>query len=625
MQISASHQARKGGYLAAFFSILILFFTSTQSAQASEADELNSISAYQQKAHQLALAKSPMWSALLHADQGGFHITSSKFLLSADTPELERELNLTIAWLMSGEAGAVCRYPARYLWLREALAIPEQALESCDELQEFLTRAPAERVDLVFAAENITQASSMMGHVFLKLSGKSSMGQSTEHAVSFFTDAAGYNLPKLFFDSMVIGKLGYFSLSPYSEKLQLYVGEEQRSVWEYELRFSAAQRRLLQAHLIELKQAKLTYFFQKYNCATLLDFVIAVAAGKSLDKSGFWVTPKDVVKRAYALNLIESSRVHAPNQWLLRAYQTGLTASQVEHVAEAVKQQQSISFTAPISDAAKAQMLALADTYAAYLTDRELLKGPEVAAYRQSLRENRRQLPSPEFQFESLKDPANSPQDSQWDLGLTRQGKANNLRFVINPASHHLSDDNRTYNTESDLRVFETSLLVGLDRRSLQLERMTVYSSQLLMPYDGLTRTWSNAVLVELARQPKQDGGNALRWQLGAGRGLSWRVFDDIDIAAMLNGGLSNRSDQWRLYLEPQVTMVVRSLFDSKMIVRLSQVSNLERDQQALSRVQWEQVKYFDGQTWSLHFAWKRERMTGFSRSQWDLFVRRFF
>ena len=56
----------------------------------------------------------------------------------------------------------------------------------------------------------------------------------------------------------------------------------------------------------ELKHAKLTYFFQDYNCATLLHFVLSLG-DRPLPETPGWMTPKDVVRQLSMAGMIGSA------------------------------------------------------------------------------------------------------------------------------------------------------------------------------------------------------------------------------------------------------------------------------------------------------------------------------
>lgn len=636
MQIIAFNRIKKGGCQAAFFSLVFWFvvllliahpnaFAEVEQQDDAKLETRKVVQTLIEKSKLRKLVQEPRWLALLHVNEDGFQIKNGDFLLSARAPSLQSELDATLHFLYLGESKNVCRFPARYLWLRQQLDAPELPINLCEDFQEFIQRAPAEQISLVFASENISQPSSMMGHVFLKLSGADVQGSYREHAISFFTDAAGFNAPKLFFDSMVVGKRGFFALSPYSEKLQLYLGEEQRNVWEYRLRLDHAQRYLLQAHLIELKQTELTYFFQKYNCATVVDFILAVGSGRSSRNAGFWLTPKDVVKRAQQVDLIETSIVLPPNRWLVRAFSDNLSWTDVEQTKGAVEQLQ-LPKMSPNEILRQEQIRSLALAYLSYREEQKSVNATQAALYRSRLQEYAPTAKSGfGFSVDERRNPYNMPQDSQWDIGLVRRNGENFARYTVTPASHHLEDDNRSYANESELLIFEASFLQNLMRRQFLLDQFMIYSAKSMIPYDAMTGGVSGAVQVNLGPQFGRHGELKQTWQAGAGIGLSQRWMSDLDFSMQVNSGLSNRLGQYRLFLQPQVTIVVRSLFDMKTILSYSHLSTVAHDQHGVHSLRWQQAKYFAGQTWSLHASFQRDWVADHVKNQFELRIRHLF
>ncbi|MBI3712109.1 MAG: DUF4105 domain-containing protein [Burkholderiales bacterium] len=512
------------------------------------------------------LANDPVWSALLHVDKGRANIQDAAFLLSSPDFSLQGELEATLIQLYVANPSQLCRFPARYLWLQQRLNLPELALDSCPELSEFSQLAPAEKIDLVFASENLAQAASMMGHVFLKLSGTRPDGHAVEHAISFYTDAGTINLPKLFFDSMVIGKTGYFTLSPYHEKLQQYLRDEQRTIWEYELRLDAQQRRLIQAHLLELKQAKLIYFFQNYNCATVVDFIVALARKEGLEQQGFWLTPKDVVKRAYAAQLVESSKLISPPRWLARVLSDQLSSQDVLEVKNWVVHE---SLPEPALSAEKNTRdylkLELAKAFQAYRLDTGMVTTSSAKNYQANLNTYvRSQFPERQLSVDQSTNPVETPQDSQMELGMVRQHGANYVKLGLTPASHHLEDDNRHYLGESELLLFDLSVLKKLEGRELSLDRFVIYGTKSLLPYDALTGGWSGAIRLGMETQDSKRMSPQKMMFVEGGVGVTKRYLSDLDAYALMNAGLGAQGGYGQIYVQPEFGVILREVYDMK-------------------------------------------------------------
>jgi Domain of unknown function (DUF4105) len=620
-QETSNRISKKGG-LAAFFLIhLALKYATLFVPVSAYADQSSVSEAISSRAIQAGISKQPTWAALLHVADGKAHITSGDFLLSGSKFSLENELVATIALFYAvnapgeiikkhlhaererGEALAVCRFPARYLWLKSQIDIPALPIEACESLNEFKQRAPADEIAVVFASENLAQPSSMMGHVFLKLSGTNERQQYVQHAVSFITDAGGKNIAKLFFDSIVLGKEGFFTLGPYEEKLGLYLRNEQRTLWEYELELKPAQRDLVQAHLIELKQTRLTYFFQHYNCATVVDFILAVASGQQLAVDGFWITPKDVVKRLNARSFIKSSKVLPPNRWLIRAISEQLTALERAQIQADVDNYAlpSLQNTDVNQQFVRFQ---LAKAYHAYRIETKQVDGARAIAYENALRAmGTKKFAAMQLETTSFKTPIDTPQDSQTEFGLQRMRGDTFIRLGFTPVSHRLSDDNRQYFAETELLLLDFSILTNVESGKTVLDRFVLYGAKSLIPNDAMSGGISGAIRLGVAPQRDADFRVHRNAVMEGALGLTKRLGRDVDVFALAGAGISAGSGNFNLYAQPEIGLVVREIFDFKTLASAQLTANALDRKATTVRYKLEQAKYFPGQKFSLHIT----------------------
>lgn len=628
MQIKTHSVLKKGGFTAAFFLRLFLLFWLVsiclvpQSAFSARTETIKEIVVAAQTAR---LAEKPMWASLLHVANGIANIRDEDFLLSQPNFSLEQELVATIHFLYNENTSNVCRFPARYLWLRSEVTAPALAIEACAELNEFKLRAPADEITLVFASENLAQPSSMMGHILIKLSGDNDKKNRVDHAVSFITDAGGMNLPKLFFDSMVIGKKGFFTLSPYDEKLELYLRGEQRSIWEYTLRFDAAKRALIQAHLMELKQTKLTYFFQKYNCATVVDFIVSVGAGKQLPVTGFWLTPKDVVKRADELGLILQSRVVPPNRWLIRAISEQLLPAERDEIKHHVDR---LAALPNDSQNLNTEFIRyqLAKSYHAYRVETKQITGAQSQAYSGFLdRLFQEKFKDMRLETSSFKNPIDTPQDSQVELGVLHRDGNNYLRIGLTPASHHLTDDNRQYFGESELLLLDISVLKNISTRQIELDRFTLYGAKSLIPRDDMSGGLSGAI--RLGIEPQRDANFQRRKAafLSGSLGVTKRFWGDVDLFALAGFGVAYRSSELNLYTQPELGIIVRELFEMKSSASAVMTVNAFGDRSKYVTYRFVQSKFFPKQNISLLFTAESEKQHHRRRDLFEIGVKYLF
>jgi Domain of unknown function (DUF4105) len=549
------------------------------------------------------LAADPQWAALLHLDEGEPLVRDAGFLLSLPNFSPAAELRATLDGLRGPEAATyACRFPARHLWLRERLSLP--TVPACAQLEEFARRAPMQRVHLVFASEVLSQPSSMMGHLFLMLEGEDTTGVRRRHALSFFTEPVTFNVPKLLYDSLLAGMPGYFSLGPYSEALDAYVGREGRNLWEFPLLLSEAQRELVQAHLIELKQVKFTYFFQRYNCATLVKQLLAVARPAVLQNKDRWTTPKDVVRAAQAAGLLDTATARVAPRWALHSLADTLPDAQVRSVAAAVDREQVPELGGLSAQKAFAHR-ELAFAYNQYLVHEARRDADTALRYRRTLQQAAAASDDLQLEADARLSPLAALPDSQMAAGWLRRGGQDALLLEFLPTSHRLEDRNDMYFAESGLQLFDLALRAS--KRSLRVERATVYNVESLLPRDALTGGWSGRF--RIGYEPQAGRGLQVLGAFGVegALGVTHRWARDVDAFALVGGGLGLRGGAY-LHAKPSAGVVVRQVFDMKSIIELSLHHNGLGDGRNVRALSWTQAKYF-GREWALvgQFIERRE------------------
>jgi hypothetical protein len=557
----------------------------------------------------------PVWHALLHLEAGRPQVQDPSFILSLNGFSPERELQATLDALQGPDArNAQCRFPARALWLHEQGVLPPPDTRHCTEWQEFLERAPAERFALAFASEILSQPSSMMGHLFLKVDGTSPQGQRLEHAISFYTDATTWNLPLLFYESMVQGKAGYFALSPFQDEVQKYAATEQRSLWTHRLALNENERQRLQAHIHELRQTRITYFFQAYNCATLVRHMLAAARPAMLDGNGWWTTPKDVLRQAQRIGLIDEVSVQTPARAQVRALAASLPAQRVQAVAEAVAERSVPKALPPpaMDDQTGFLSLALAQ---ALLRQQGTSPGTPSGddERRAMLRElkaaQQQRYPDLQLHTDTRRDPVLSPPERQVGLGWLRRGGRDHVQWRFLPVSHTLSDDNRQHLGESELRLFDSSWLVDVQTGRLNLDRLTIYSVQSLLPWDSLTGGLSGRFKLGIEPQPNLQRPDKKALLLEGAIGRTWRLADDLDAYVMVGGGWGWRQ-RGHLYGQPEVGVVIREIWNMKTQLSRQVLTHPLGEHRPAHVWTWTQSMYLPGgHTWE--WRWQRIRQKG--------------
>ncbi len=599
-------RVKKGGMIVAFFYLFQIQIALATDTVTHDVGSLPLTEQLKTKALAAKLHQTSLWSALLHTENGHANIVDPNFLLSLPDFSPEKELQKTIDFLYHGERQNVCRFPARYLWLKQTLSAPELPLNECSDIVEFKRKAPVDQISIAFASENLAQPASMMGHVFLKFSGKNELGQETTHAISFYTDAQTLNLPKLFFDSMVIGKKGYFSLSPYVEKQQIYVDQEQRSIWEYQLLLDEQQKQLISLHLVELKQSRLTYFFQKYNCATVINFIVALS-GKHMPDKKWWVTPRDVVKNASRIGLISGANIITPSRWMVRALAVQIPHAEKMTIRDHVLQgdvANKIDLAGGESGFIRLEMARAYNQYA-YLSgtldhDRWLSNDRAIAEKKSLL------FPDKFLRTDDRHNPVNAPGERQITVFAQHMDGKDALGLTIGPVSRTLNDDNRGYASESSLQLFATTLRLPLDKTTPKLERFTLYSVQSLLPYDRLTGGISGRFGIAL--EPQRDSQLNIRqaFAISGALGLTMRIANDVDFYTLAGGGAGYTGNNAYLYSTLEGGALLREMWDMKTIVSITRTDNQINSGTHYYTIMLSQSKFINKE-YSLNLNWQRD------------------
>lgn len=619
------------GFTAAFFCLVFCAILTAGVAWPGEATATSSptadIPSLQAQALRRKLDQAGKWSALLHVSEGVPRIKDKQFILSLDHFSPREELLQTIAYLYGPQsAEAVCRFPARYVWLQAEAGLPKLPLDHCTELQELIARAPADTFSLVFASENLSQPSSMMGHLFLKVSGRNQAGNHVDHAVSFFTDARTFNLPKLFYDSVVTGKKGYFALSPYQQEVEMYAVNEQRTLWEYELQLSKLDATLLQYHLHELRHADITYFFQSYNCATLVKHVLAVAAPEMLNEADWWTTPKFVVRKAQEVNLIADMSVKTPSRWVVRSLQEPLPAPLRSAVQSAVQKRQAEALSTLTEPGSTPGYMAmeLARSYNTYLYEQHEITLDSWQGFDRQIKDiEQARYPGLELQADQSKNPAQAPRDKQISAGWQHRSGRDLLKLGLLPVSHTLADDNTQYNSENELRLFDSALLIDSRSGRVSLDHLTIYATQSMLPRDPFTGGLSGRLRIGFELQPDTTLQERTAFLMEGALGATWRPSSDIDAFVLLGGGWGYRHRGYA-YAKPTAGMLIREVYNMKSIVTISQTSRpLGESGQALE-LGLTQSKYLDAQN-TLMLEAQRTRRQGQSANKLTVSLKHLF
>ena len=567
---------------------------------------------YTQEVTKLDGRQIGQYRALLHIQAGKITVDDPSFYISEDPTDTIKEIESTKKLILGDEKSYhkfKCRFPARTLWLAHYLdKIETPNFSDCPQLNTFIQQVPASRIELVYASENLMSPSSFMGHSFIKLSNQDG---SIAHSVSFFTNVEGINVPKIMFDSLVLGKEGYFVVSPFEESLRYYLDVEDRNIYEYEINISDFEKSLLKLHLWELKDTKIDYFFHNQNCANITLNLIAIAQPKIMRYRNNWLSPLDVVQLSYEFDLIKSSQITPSLEWRLRTYGSNLTSLSSSEIKKMLLSG-NLGFLF--------NGLAFEDQYVTWLYARSLNEYLQINSSigESTFLSNESNLAKLENSFSHLsidmsdfKNPVNRKPDSQFSVGYRTTFNSGALLLEWLPASHLINDDNRNAFSESSLELMH--ITTRIERESIKLEKLTIYAIESLLPYEIISGGFSGKFGMQW-----KDGSEQLsqlsnpRFEVFGGGGLSFSPNANAITYGLTSLYIASNSE--RAWLIPQFELGAMAYF--KNDIKLSTEFELTQNEFIDDKFKYgvsASVSYFglyDGAL-SLHFTHtKKENVT---------------
>ncbi len=277
-------------------------------AQAQELDALR------MEAQARRLADSPGWRLLLKmpVTGGGSQVLSPDFFLdprgrSDAAAELEANLAAMLAPFEQEDQDARCRFPARRQWLGQQLGIAQWSRPDarCTRLARWLDLDRLSRVSISLVSGYFGNPASAFGHALLRFEtqrrpGDTALGDLTLNFGALVP--AQENMLRYVAKGLTGGYEAGFSDKDYAEHDQVYVRDENRDIWHYELALEPAAARLLALHAREVAGRKFQYFFLSRNCAwrlaEMLELVLPVSLRQGSDER--WYIPVELFDRMEA-------------------------------------------------------------------------------------------------------------------------------------------------------------------------------------------------------------------------------------------------------------------------------------------------------------------------------------
>jgi hypothetical protein len=513
------------------------------------------------------LSRDSTWLKLLHYEPKGFPqarpqsaIISPEFFLSpTGNQDPLAELMATVSALQlaippEGDTHAICRFPARALWLKAQMS-NELALVTdipCPELDKWTRSNSISSISVIFATGYLGNPASYYGHTLLKFNFKDEQSQGSLMDVSLNYGAIvdGNDDPATYILKGIFGGYdGGFSHINFYFHNHNYGENELRDMWEYQLALPQAAVDLVAAHAWEVLGKRYTYYFFRRNCAFRMAEILDVVDGLSIvPERRPWTIPQSLIQNLAKSDfkgspLLTDIKYHPSRQSrLYNKYQELGASEQTLFKRLALKEDDlsDLSFTqSPL--ARQQRVLDTLLDYYQFVRDRESgADDPANLAHRQALA-MRYQLPPgiPTPGVARPVSPHSGRSPSWFQLGLVQSSDlSNNLSVRVRPAYYDALDADHAHIKRAGLSMGD--LRLHISDSGIRLRQLDIISISSVSPgLTGLPGDTAGAWNLKLGVEPlRLDCTHCLVPRVQADRGYGYRLNNNLFAAAYIGAAL---------------------------------------------------------------------------------------
>ena len=555
----------------------------------------------------------PLWHAILQLKHSKPINPNHSAYIHKPFVNAGHEAVSTIA-LFTEQKESICRYPARFRYLKQFVSSLSNLdlSNECPEYEQFKRKVPADSMHLVYASENVTSASSMMGHIMLRLDGVNDQELSVQHGITFFTELDSLNVPKIMYETLISGKEGVFQVAPYGEFENHYRSVEQRNIWEYELNVKPDQKAYIQDVIWELGQNSPDYFFHTYNCATVTQLLLALTRPSELNSVDDWLTPLDVVKFAVNNKLVKNTQVLPSNKWMIYALREQIPVQKSSRIAASITSG-SFSKIEQQRDNFNFIDIQYARALNEFLVSNGRLNKAEYENNKTNIQRASEYFSNLALDVSSYKKPTELTEEAFISTNLMRFANQNYLGFRLFPVARRISDDNRNLMGETQLILSDIAFRIGLDKENqgdVYLDRAMLYQMTSRVPFTQHINDLSSTFNIGLKRVLSNDLTLELVAETTLGLGITKELTKDLGFYADFILGAGADKEEQYLFAKPAIGMYLYSVFDTKLSLHADRTYNQYNNSDYIDSLSL-LVSHYISKRWVTEFSAKTSRLNG--------------
>ena len=524
-------------------------------------------------------AFAPQWLKLLHYQKSGNGYVSviekGNFFLS-EKGRYNPEAEYNEAVRLFNEKGNVkkCDFPARFMLLKKEGKVSGD-LKDCKEYQQYLSDVQPKAVTLLFTDAYMNNPSSMFGHTLFRIDTKRKGTQLLAHGANFGADTGDEHGALYVLKGLWGGYYGHFGLHPYYDVINLYNNIENRDIWEYQLNFSDEELALFTAHMWEMQDAHIRYYFASKNCSYVL-LLMLEAVKPELDFAkdfSFYTVPLATLKAVHRVPGFVQSVNYRPSRQSKLKHRARQMNSEQKHVFKNIIKKDEVDL-ASLDDEERADVLETAYQYVQY---KYVAKDLELADYRKKsfkLLQERSKIANQHQYFDELKEgknPAEAHEAKQAELlfGWRNGGAFQEIGFK--PVYNSLLDDSYGLLKGAEINMLDTKIRHYDRQNKYVLHRLDLLKVKSLSGRDMMFKPFSFEMNVAVQRlfdaKTKKEhtaasgsisGGNSyaltenLLFYIMSGTGVAYSgaIKHNGYLNASVKAGVYYNRDKWRLNAE---------------------------------------------------------------------------
>lgn len=435
------------------------------------------------------ISTSNTWHLLIHHEEGlissGSSVSSPSFFLSPieqNTPE--KELRATIE-AFNKTPNMQCRFPARKMWIKHVMPDMSFPEANSPEYQQYIDAFRTTSISVVYASGYLGNPASMFGHVLLKFNARDNndLLDNTYSYGAMVPDAD--NKLTYIYKGITGGYQGHFANQKYHHQNLAYNESELRDLWEYQLELPQEKIDFLLAHLWELENTSMTYYFFKQNCGYQLAKLLELVIDKPLlAPQKIWVMPYDLVvmlNQPDAQSYVNKVIYHQSRQEKLynRFHQlSSVEKSSIKKII-ALPVDDTLAVIRSLDEKEAKRVIDTMYDYYAFLEVKHDGLSAENGAKREKLLTERFNLPAGQTRWkEPNKQPPHKAQNTAMlqfsSLYNSAFGEGAKLRFRAN--YYDVLNINAARIPFSELNTFDLSLLYISEKNSWSLRELTLFN-----------------------------------------------------------------------------------------------------------------------------------------------------